>query len=174
MDEDQPPSIEIDLSVEDPRFAEAVADLPAFVRRVVETALAVDGSAVRAPLELSVRLVDDAAIRTLNARHRGRDRATDVLSFPILHPHELAPALAGSRPVLLGDIVVAYDTVARDAAAAGRALGAHLAHMLVHGLLHLLGHDHREPEEAVRMEALERRILARLGLPDPYADEVPS
>lgn len=174
MDEELPSRLEIELSVEDRRFADAIPELPAFVRQVLETALAEADARAHIPPEVGVRLVDDPTIRALNARFRGHDRPTDVLSFPTLEPAAVAAALAADHPVPLGDIVVSYDTVARDAAGLGRPFADHLAHILVHGLLHLLGHDHEEDEEAARMESLERRILARLGLSDPYADEVPS
>lgn len=100
-------------------------------------------------------------MRALNARYRGRDYATNVLSFPA----ELPP---GVDVPLLGDIVVCAPVVAREAAEQHKAPRAHWAHMLVHATLHLLGHDHEQPHDATRMEALETRILAALGFPDPY------
>ncbi len=174
MDEELPSRLELDLRIEDPRFAEAIPDLTSWVRQVVATALVEAIGRPRAPMEVAVHLVDDRRIQALNAQHRGHDRPTDVLSFPTLQPEEVAPALAGQVPVVLGDVVVAFDSAARDVASTGRPLAAHLTHLLVHGTLHLLGHDHQREAEARRMEALERHILARLGLPDPYAHEVSS
>ncbi len=174
MDEELSSRLELDLRIEDPRFAEAIPDLTSWVRQAVVTALVEAISRPRAPVEVAVHLVDDRRIHALNAQHRGRDRPTDVLSFPTLQPEEVAPALAGQVPVVLGDVVVAFDSAARDAASAGRPLAAHLTHLLVHGTLHLLGYDHQREAEARCMEALERHILARLGLPDPYAHEVSS
>lgn len=120
-------------------------------------------------LEVSVLLADDAAIHALNRTWRGKDRATNVLSFPA------GPPPAGFPPDLawpLGDLALAFETCAAEAAAEGKPLAQHLAHLAVHGTLHLLGHDHETPTEAAAMEALERRILARLGVPDPYQAEI--
>lgn len=115
----------------------------------------------REETELSVRIVDEAEGRELNRRYRGRDYATNVLSFPVEMP-------AGIQVPLLGDLVLCAPVVAREAAEQGKPVQAHWAHLTVHGVLHLLGHDHIEDEDAREMEALERAILARLGYPDPY------
>ena len=112
--------------------------------------------------EVSVVLTDDAAIQALNRRWRGRDAATNVLSFPAPRPR------AGPAP-MLGDIVVAFETLAREAEGEGKAFSAHLAHLVVHGFLHLLGFDHENDADADDMEARERAILAALGIRDPYA-----
>lgn len=115
--------------------------------------------------EISVALMDDVAIRVLNRDYRGKDAATNVLSFPLeaedgaLPPGERSP---------LGDIAIALETVTREAAEEEKTLAAHLAHMVVHGTLHLLGYDHEGDDEAEEMEALEREILAGLGIADPY------
>jgi len=119
-----------------------------------------DGSAV------SLCLSDDAGVRALNARWRGIDKPTNVLSFPT------AQRRVESAPPMLGDIALAYETMDREAEASGIALAAHYRHLVAHGFLHLLGYDHRTDEEAERMEALEQRILARLGVADPYAGGV--
>ena len=113
-------------------------------------------------VELAVMLTDDAAIRALNNQWRGLDKPTNVLSFP-------APAaLQGDSPVHLGDIAIAYETVAREAESEGKPLAHHLSHLAVHGFLHLLGYDHESEPEAEAMEQQERAILARLRIPDPY------
>jgi probable rRNA maturation factor len=109
--------------------------------------------------ELGIRVVGARESRALNARWRGRDAPTNVLSFPA------APELAGRQ---IGDIVVCAPVVAREAREQGKPLPAHWAHMVVHGTLHLLGFDHRRERDARRMEGRERVLLARLGLPDPY------
>jgi probable rRNA maturation factor len=113
--------------------------------------------------ELAVVLTDDAAIRALNRDWRSKDAATNVLSFPAkeARPDRRAPRL-------LGDIVIAYETVAREAAAEGKPFMHHLAHLAVHGFLHLVGYDHEANEDADAMEGLEIAILARLEVPDPY------
>lgn len=113
--------------------------------------------------EVSVMLTHDRAIRVLNRDWRGFDKATNVLSFPAAQP-------PGRKPPLLGDIVIAYETVAREAKAEHKAFLHHLSHLAVHGFLHLIGYDHVMSREAETMEALERKILARLGIADPYAD----
>lgn len=132
----------------------------ASVRRWVEAALAGHRRAV----ELSVRYVDSDEGRTLNRDYRGRDYATNVLSFPVELPQ-------GVRSPLLGDLVVCAPVVALEALGQGKPLAHHHAHLVVHGVLHLLGMDHERSEaEADAMEARERRILGRLGIPDPYAE----
>jgi probable rRNA maturation factor len=114
--------------------------------------------------ELAIVLTDDAAIRQLNSRWRGRDNPTNVLSFPA---HGSASPGSGPRP--LGDVVIAYETMAREAQEQGLPFKHHLTHLAVHGFLHLLGYDHESDQEAETMERLERDILARLDVPDPYA-----
>ena len=113
--------------------------------------------------ELSLLFCDDAEIRTLNARWRERDSATNVLSFPAA---DLAPGEA--PPPLLGDIAIACETVAREAALEGKPFDHHLMHLMVHGILHLLGYDHLDDDEAQVMEDLERAVLDDLDIPDPY------
>jgi probable rRNA maturation factor len=110
-----------------------------------------------------VVFTDDARVRVLNARYRGKDSSTNVLSFP-------APAaIKGRLGPMLGDVVLAAETVAREAVEQGLALDAHLTHLLVHGFLHLAGYDHEDEAEATVMETLETAILGRLGIADPYA-----
>ncbi|MDX9875351.1 MAG: rRNA maturation RNase YbeY [Spongiibacteraceae bacterium] len=111
--------------------------------------------------EVSLRLIDEEEMRTLNRDYRGKDYATNVLSFPADLPPEL-------ELELLGDIAICAPVVAREAADQHKPAQAHWAHLTVHGTLHLLGYDHIEEDEADAMEALETAILARLGFPDPY------
>lgn len=148
------------------------ASSPTLESIVVETtraALAKAGPSYS--VEISVRLVDDDEIRNLNRTYRDRDSATNVLSFALAGDDaELAPAAPPEgAPKLLGDIVVAYETCASEAAEQKKSLADHLRHMVVHGVLHLLGYDHQTDGDATHMEALEREILSRLGVPDPYA-----
>lgn len=117
-----------------------------------------------AAVEVSFRLTSDDDVRTLNAQYRHKDKATNVLSFPAFPETK-----SGPLPPLLGDIVLAAETVAGEAALEGKPLENHISHLVVHGLLHLLGYDHETEAEADEMEATERRILARLAIPDPYA-----
>ncbi len=158
------PEAEIEVSVEDPRWEMAVPDLEALAVRAVEAALAFGPGLSADPVEVSVLLTDDEAVRTLNRTWRGKDRPTNVLSFPAA-PQPLPPGLA--RP--LGDVVLAYDTLVRETGEQSKPLAHHLAHLLVHGTLHLLGQDHETGEaEADAMEALEIEALATLGIPNPY------
>jgi len=120
-----------------------------------------------APIEVSITLADDRVQRRLNRDYRGRDAPTNVLAFPTWRPGMCTPA---EVPLLLGDVVLAFETVAREAAEQGKPLTDHLRHLIVHGVLHLLGYDHRTRAEAVRMETLETLTLAELGVPDPYRD----
>jgi probable rRNA maturation factor len=133
---------------------------PASFRRWVEAALR--GAQRRKAAELSIRLVDADEGRALNRDYRGKDYATNVLSFPA----ELPPGVASP---LIGDIVICAPVVLREAAEQGKRPRDHFAHLTVHGVLHLLGYNHTAAEDAQRMEALETRILARLGISDPYA-----
>jgi len=111
---------------------------------------------------LTVRVVGAPESRGLNATYRGKDRPTNVLSFPFQAPPGIEP------PPLLGDLVICASVVNREARSQGKAAEAHWAHMVVHGVLHLLGYDHRDDEEAAVMEGLEKRVLAGLHFPDPY------
>jgi probable rRNA maturation factor len=128
-------------------------------RRWVEAALA--GARHRRPAELSIRIVGAREGRALNRQYRGKDYATNVLSFPVELPR-------GIVSPLLGDLVIAAPVVAREAREQGKTPRDHYAHLTVHGTLHLLGYDHQNDADAERMEALETRILASLGIADPY------
>jgi probable rRNA maturation factor len=129
-------------------------------RAVREAIAAAAGAVPERTGELAVVLTDDAAIRALNRTWRGKDEATNVLSFPAQSPP--------GTPALLGDIVIAYETTAREAQAEGKPFRHHLAHLAVHGYLHLAGHDHEADAEAEAMESLEIAVLARLKVPNPY------
>jgi probable rRNA maturation factor len=113
------------------------------------------------PVEAAIVLSEDAELRALNRRWRGKDRTTNVLSFP-------SGAAGPAGRLVLGDVVLAFQTLKREAEAAQKPLSDHLSHLVVHGVLHLMGYDHEKPAEARRMEALEVRVLAGLGIPDPY------
>ena len=156
-----------EVTVEAEGWNTAVTDPEAICRRAVAAALRVVGPP-GPPAEVTVLLTDDAAVRALNRSFRGEDAPTDVLSFPA---GPRAPGVPTDCAWPLGDIAIALETSARDAAAAGKPLADHLAHLVVHGTLHLLGYDHEEPKAGEAMEALERRILADLGIADPYALE---
>jgi probable rRNA maturation factor len=158
--------VEVDLSISDSRWHGADADVGGLVERAVAAALAVAPGRPPGPLEICVVLSDDAALRDLNRTWRGKDRPTNVLSFPAAGAH------GGHGPRLIGDVVLAYETMLRESAAETKPLKDHLAHLVVHGTLHLLGEDHETGDDEARaMERLEIAALARLGVPDPYGDE---
>lgn len=141
----------VDVVLLDPGWAKALPGVERLVRKAARAAL---GSRAHA---LTVALADDKRVRALNRRDRRKDKPTNVLSYP-----------SGER-ALLGDVVLARQIVWREAREQGKTAADHVTHLVVHGTLHLLGHDHETSEEdADRMEALERRILARLGVADPY------
>lgn len=112
-------------------------------------------------LQLTVRIVDEAESRALNRRYRHRDRPTNVLSFPF-------EALPGAPRRLLGDVVICAPVVEREAGEQGKPVPAHWAHLVIHGVLHLCGHDHQQEPQARAMESVETRVLEQIGFPDPY------
>ena len=141
------------------------SDTAALVVAAAELAL----RRAEAPAEavVDITLTDDAAQRTLNRTWRGKDAPTNVLSFPAADPAMPAPPGA---PLLLGDVVLAYETVRREAADQKKPFEDHLRHLVVHGVLHLLGYNHEDEADAAAMEAQEIAILAELGVPNPYRD----
>lgn len=141
-------------------------DWPSLVQRAAEAALAAAGVSSREACTVDVVLADDATVADLNGRYRQKPYATNVLSFPAAAVPGL-PAGAG-RP--LGDIILAGGVVAREAAEKRRPLAHHASHLIVHGMLHLLGHDHETEAEAEALAALEVSALKRLDIDDPYAD----
>jgi probable rRNA maturation factor len=147
----------IEVAIGDPAWTAAAPAATSLAEAAAAAALATTRDAGQGTL--AVLLTDDASVRSMNARFRGQDRATNVLSFP-------PGGVAGDH---LGDVALAYGVCAAEASAQGKPLAHHLQHLVVHGVLHLLGHDHQADAEAQAMEALERRVLAGLGVPDPYA-----
>lgn len=148
------------------------------IKRLQQWVDAAVSGAQEAPASLTIRFVDAEEGRSLNHQYRGRDYATNVLSFvaePIELPEEfqadtLETALETSdEPRYIGDLVVCAPVVEREAKEQGKTRDAHYAHMIVHGVLHLLGYEHEQPDEAEQMEALEIRILAKLGYSNPYS-----
>lgn len=162
----------LDVQVADDRWGALGADAEAVCRPFIEHALS-DGRAPEGTVEVSVVLSGDAHVADLNQAYRGREGATNVLSFALWQDGEPGPSPAPGLPVGLGDIVLAFDTVAREADAQGKTLADHTAHLLVHGALHLLGFDHQTQSDAEHMESLERTILSRLSVADPYSEAVP-
>ena len=159
---------EIEISLRDSAWSTALPDAAGVARRAAVAALEAAGD-VPESVELGVVLADDSFVRTLNRTYRGQDRATDVLSFPIQEqPRDTQPL--AEQPLVLGDVVLARETVQRDSASAGVGLADRVSHLVVHGVFHLLGHDHDEPAAERRMRALESRTLLALGLCDPYVN----
>jgi probable rRNA maturation factor len=150
------PACKIDVLVESGLWTKPRAIKSRLRRAVNEAAAALSTR----PAELAIVLTDDSAIRLLNREWRDIDAATNVLSFPTDNP--------SGNPPLIGDIVLAYETIAREARAERKTFAHHVAHLAVHGYLHLLGYDHRRAKDAEAMERLERKILRRLAIPDPY------
>lgn len=153
---------EIDILVEAPVW-ERVPDLEPQIRKAVEAALTAESASTTASRTVSILLADDGGIQELNRQWRGKDKPTNVLSFPAL------PMPGGVSDPSLGDIALAYETCAREAEDEGKALSDHVMHLVVHGILHLLGYDHDTDHDAEVMEAREVAILATLGIADPYA-----
>ncbi|WP_193338022.1 rRNA maturation RNase YbeY [Devosia beringensis] len=138
-------------------------DLDPLAERAVLEALEQSGARVKGAAELAIVLTDDQEQHELNQQWRGKDSSTNVLSFPQIEP--FGPVLG-----ILGDITMARETIEREALEQGTSFPDHFTHLVVHGFLHILGYDHLTDAEALQMEGLETRILASLGIADPYAD----
>ena len=150
----------VTVAVESDAWA-SLPDLEEFAQRAALAALAATDAAEG---ELDLLFADDAAVAALNAKWRGKIGPTNVLSFPA--PGDLPVPNGEERP--LGDVVLAHGVVAREAAEQGKTFREHATHLIVHGVLHLLGYDHESEAEAGRMERIEIEILKGLGIPDPY------
>jgi probable rRNA maturation factor len=144
----------IEIEVEDEAWRAAVPDAVALARQAGQAAARLGGGGT-----VAVLFTNDETVRELNARFRAKDEPTNVLSFPA----------AANREGHIGDIALAFGVCAREAAEQGKPLGDHLRHLVIHGVLHLLGYDHQADDQARRMEAVERDLLAALGVADPYA-----
>lgn len=150
----------IDINRNDDAWPE---NLDSLAERAVLEALKQSKARVKGAAELSILLTNDEEQKELNAQWRGKDSSTNVLSFPQIEPGD--PVIG-----LLGDITLARETLIREADEQGVSFEAHFTHLVVHGFLHILGHDHLDDDEAAEMEGLETAILATLGIDDPYAD----
>lgn len=165
----------IDIRIETAAWQGALGDAAAVCREAAVAAVAVAPPPWRGAA-ISVLLADDATLQSLNRAYRGRDEATNVLSFPLVDPGHLkddGPPLAEDG-ALLGDVAVAFGITAHEANEAKKPLADHLRHLIVHGVLHLLGYDHEDDADAEAMEAAEVLILAGLGVPDPYGGDMES
>ena len=166
--------IDVDIDIEAAGWGAVLGDdFEGAVSAVVQAALR-DGGLTRAA-EVGIRFTDDATVRQLNRDYRGRDKATNVLSFALSEAGEASEsAEPGSPPLMLGDLVLGLETVLVESEGQQKAPSDHTYHLLIHGALHLMGYDHQTKAEADRMESLETRLCARFGIADPYADPPPA
>jgi probable rRNA maturation factor len=148
---------EIDIQVRDKRYYRHKLKLKTFCRQIIQSAWMTDE-----PSEISLVLADDDFVHILNRDYRGKDKPTNVLSF------ENADKPPQGQPWLAGDIIIAYQTVLKEAKDQDKTFCAHLAHLLIHGTLHLQGYDHLNTRQAKKMESLETKIMKNLGYQDPY------
>jgi probable rRNA maturation factor len=154
--------LSVDINVEAGDWPDTLQPL---AEKVLGAALENSGFEIDGPCEISVLLTNDAAQQALNREWRGKDKPTNVLSFPALDAD-------GAIEGLLGDISLAYETLMREADELEKPFEHHFAHLLVHGMLHVLGYDHETEDEALAMEARETDIMGLLGYPDPYDGQV--
>jgi probable rRNA maturation factor len=169
------PPLEISISLEAGDWEANVADVEQRIEAAARAAFefcerpAILGNH---PAEMSLVLADDALVQTLNRDYRDKDKPTNVLSFALLDDlDDTDDVLAHDErmPILIGDVILAFETVQREAREQGKSVEDHLTHLVIHGVLHLLGYDHQSDPDADRMERLEISILARMGIADPYS-----
>ena len=172
-------SLDLDVLVDAPAWDAALPEAEEYCRRAAQAAFVRTWSRPQ-PAEASLVLADDGRVAGLNRAFRGIDAPTNVLSFPAAEDGYAGDTPSGDRagdpvegndrhPAILGDIIIAYGIAAVEARRDGKSLGDHLSHLVVHGILHLLGYDHQTDAEADVMEGLETAVLAGLGIADPYA-----
>lgn len=170
-------TVDVAVSVEDPHWREPLTELgagrddagaEALLAEVARAAISAGGGPAR-PVELGIVLADDAEVRRLNHAYRGIDAPTNVLSFALAE--DTGEPDVAEAPVMLGDVVLAFETVRDEAARQGRTWRAHILHLVTHGVLHLIGYDHQSDSDAATMERLEAQVLARFGEADPYAED---
>ena len=150
-------TVQIDIAIEDTIWSELGLDLGALSRKSIDIACSISGQSEG---ELSLAFVNDARIQVLNRDYRDKDKATNVLSFPM-------------DGLLLGDIILARETIVSEAQAQGKNLSDHLSHLIVHGFLHLLGYDHLNETDAAKMESVEITVLSQMGIDNPYEIKEP-
>jgi probable rRNA maturation factor len=165
--------VDVEVLIEAPAWLDALPAAERVVERAARATFALATLPDAGAWECAVLLADDGRLRELNRTFRGQDKATNVLAFPNNahdgdYSSEVQVVPAEGQPMQWGDVAIAYGVTSREAAEQGKALADHLSHLVVHGLLHLIGHDHLEAEAAERMEAMERAILWEIGIADPY------
>ena len=164
----------LEIDIEDwPAPSPDWAEWEALAARAAEAAQSVEPALANLRLVASILFTSDEQVHALNREWRDRDKPTNVLSFPMLKRQDLVHLDPDGPPVMLGDIALAHETCAREASEKGIGLEHHAAHLIIHGLLHLAGHDHVDSDEqAEAMEKLEIAALAKLGIADPYGDRI--
>lgn len=161
--------LELDVIVDVPAWLDALPAAEAICRRSATAAFHA-AKKTEAAAEASVVLSNDARIKSLNAAWRGKDEATNVLAFPAMDIQKAGAAAGRSQPpLIIGDVIVAFETAVAEARVEGKDLADHLSHLVVHGMLHLLGYDHETDDEADEMESMEVAVLASVGVADPYS-----
>ncbi len=164
-------NIEVDLINDSPLWNSLECDLEEFIRQVITLVLnQLDFKQIKARVEVSILLADDERLQELNREHRDKDKPTNVLSFPNyeLKPYNFIANLKKEKEIYLGDIALSYTTIYHESVEQDKPFINHLAHMLVHSILHLLGFNHEQDNEAEEMENLEAKLLAKLNIPNPY------
>jgi probable rRNA maturation factor len=168
---DPDPSIDIVVIVDKPCWEEPNSRWEGLIQpAVIET---LRQSKWTQGVEINILLTDDAAIQRLNKIYRGHDKPTNVLSFPSLQPEEVSILFKSAKtnvPIILGDVVLAFQTIQQESIVQKKSFDDHLVHLAVHGVLHLLGFDHEKDEDAAIMESLEIEILSSLTIPNPYQE----
>jgi probable rRNA maturation factor len=167
---DPDPSMDIVVIIDKPCWRKPVSQWKALIQPAVLETLR--QSSWISGAEINVLLTDDATIRDLNKTHRGYDKPTNVLSFPSLEPEAISAYhhKQNDQAVILGDVVLAFETIQKESLAEHKPFEHHLVHLTVHGILHLLGFDHQQDKDAVVMESLEIKILSSLMIPNPYQE----
>lgn len=155
---------QVDIQVKDKRFYLSKIQIKAFCRQIIDTVW--QEMQAYEPAEVSLVLASDSFVQALNRDYRGKDKPTNVLSF------ETKMTPVEGQPFVAGDIIVAYQTVQREAAEQGKTFEAHLAHLLTHGVLHLLGYDHLTDKQATQMERREIKLMKHLGYENPYKENI--
>ncbi len=171
---DDLPNLSLDIELSESSLDES-KDWEAVITQAAYAALTGGLSSKNVPMEMYVELVDNDQSQQLNCDFRGKNNPTNVLSFPGTEPDDLSAtfleAAKGGPPVMLGDLMIADNVVVQEAVEQNKSTEHHLSHLVVHGVLHLLGYDHIEDTEAEEMEALEREILSTINIADPYETE---